>query len=692
MIGRSIPTGMNRLILSLTAVLFFLSLAGTSYAQEELDEENICHSDPSEKAAKALEKGMRSSKYDVEQRIEFLREAWATDEDCFECLFQLGMLEFWNYRSGKGDASEAEEALLELANRCPNYRDDAWYALGVLALAKKNQEKALIHFEQYLDFESDFDESFGSRRDKRIEEVRSVVEKIEFELAFWKHQDSFIPVPISELSSSDDEFLPVLSPDGSMLFFTRKELIKNKGDIVTTESEIFRVSLRDSTDFTAGMPMESPFNTGNRYGGATISIDNREMFIAAINPNPMNDRNIDIYSTKYTVNEDAQNAIEKYAWGPLTLVENINSPDGWEAQPALSPDGKELYFARINGESIRDENGNPSMDIWVSLRKADGGWSNPTLLPAPINSQAHDKAPFLHPDGKTMYFASDRKPGGGGYDIWMSRRDENGNWEAPTNFGAPINTSGNEHGLVVSANGTEAFFSSNRAGTKGLDIISFPVPEEMKPKEVFILTGNAGSIGDSLHQPTRLYLKYAQSKRVQEIEIDRLDGHFASVVETGMNEDVLLVAEGDGFSFESQIIHDRNSDTPKNRFQASISSFDEKDEKPFEIGEIQFETNSYQVSRTSQLMLAEFAEFLNRKGNYTIKVMGHTDSQGNKSENQILSENRANAVAAVLIEHGIPPAFIVSEGYGDTKPLATNSTPEGRAQNRRTEFDVQKSN
>ena len=258
----------------------------------------------------------------------------------------------------------------------------------------------------------------------------------------------------------------------------------------STESEVFYAAERvGGEEFKPGSALESPFNTGARYGGASISVDNRELYIAASNPTGRNPHNIDLYVTEYEILDQDDNGDFFYIWGPLSPVAALNTPDGWEAQPALSADGNELFFAAVNADSRQDRNGNPTMDIWSSTRSEAGEWLPAQMLPAPVNSNSNDKAPFLHPDGKTLYFASDRRPGGGGYDIWMCRRDSSGEWSEATNFGAPLNTSGDEQGLVVSTNGTEAFFSGRRDGTQGMDIIRFPVPDEMKPESVFIVQG-----------------------------------------------------------------------------------------------------------------------------------------------------------------------------------------------------------
>ena len=165
-----------------------------------------------------------------------------------------------------------------------------------------------------------------------------------------------------------------------------------------------------------------------------------------------------------------------YYWDDLKLLgPEINTVMGWESQPALSADGKELFFAsaRENSTLILTET-----LLWTSMlvgRIVLGNWGHGRKAPGCyFHIISRKKAPFLHPDGKTLYFSSNREPSGGGYDLYVTRRDSTGKWSVPVNMGAPVNTRGDEHGLVVSSTGDEAYFASRRSGTKGLDIMSFP--------------------------------------------------------------------------------------------------------------------------------------------------------------------------------------------------------------------------
>ena len=165
------------------------------------------------------------------------------------------------------------------------------------------------------------------------------------------------------------------------------------------------------------------------------------------------------------------------------------------------------------------------------------------------------------------------------------------------------------------------------------------------------------------------------------------------MVRASSEEDVLLVAEADGIAFEARVIYDHESSSPReDRVSTDIELAPSKDGEPFEIGDIQFGTNSSTINRTSELMLEIFAAYLLRNEAVGVRIKGHTDDRGNPEENQLLSEQRAQAVAQSLIGYGVASAQVTYEGLGQSSPIASNSTAEGRSLNRRTEFEIELKN
>src|SRR5205823_1028113 len=149
--------------------------------------------------------------------------------------------------------------------------------------------------------------------------------------------------------------------------------------------------------------------------------------------------------------------------------------------PSVTPDGKTLYFA-----SARDSL--TGIDIYVTEKDEKGNWSKAKKLPGTINTNGNEKSPFIHGDGKTLYFSSDSLDGLGGYDIYMCKKDASGKWGKPQNIGYPINTESDEVGFFVSTDGKTAYFSSNKINGN-FDIFSFDLYPQMRPEAVYLQKG-----------------------------------------------------------------------------------------------------------------------------------------------------------------------------------------------------------
>ena len=155
----------------------------------------------------------------------------------------------------------------------------------------------------------------------------------------------------------------------------------------------------------------------------------------------------------------------------------------------------------------------------------------------------------------------------------------------------------------------------------------------------------------------------------------------------------MLVAEADGIAFETQVLYDAQLGEPvPESVEAPVTLEAALDGEPFEIGDIQFATNSAEINRTSLLMLELFAAYLTRNDAIGVHIKGHTDDRGRPEDNQDLSERRAEQVAEALEQFGVPSSRLTHAGFGQSQPIASNETAEGRAANRRTEFEIRLDN
>lgn len=635
----------------------------------------------SAKASKWLERAKSPRPKDsLDDQMAAVREALELHPDDADAWMMLAEFQFKALRRGRLNWEDLLESLGALEELCPEGMPEAAYMRAAFHYSQEAHAEALEGFQHYLAV----DESLT--RASRRRDARAILGDLAFLVDFHRHEDLPPPLPIPQVSQPVDEYLPLLAPDGTMLFYTRMEAFKAKGDVTTTRRERFTVSHLEpaSMEFDRGTPMEHPFNAGTNFGGASLSVDNKTMVIAALNPVRDNPNNIDIFQVAYEFDYRDASGKAIYMWSELTpLGPGVNSALGWEAQPSISADGQTLLFAGARAESTPDRNGNLTMDLFLSRKAADGSWSPAEKLPPPLNSDAQDKSPFLHPDGKTLYFSSNRTPSGGGFDVWRSQRDSTGRWSEPINMGLPLNSNGDEHGLVVSTDGTQAIFASRRRGTQGLDLCAYDLPDTLKPEAVTVVKGDLGwplPEGDFT-----VSIEYVQSKRVEQIDISIDDGTFAQVVRLPEGEDVVLTVEGETVGYNSQVVH-MQGDPLGASFDMSLDIEPVDDGAPFELEDVQFATKKSQLSPKAEVILQALANRMERQPHATLDIEGHTDDVGSLRENQALSVARAQTVKNFLADQGVAPNRLSAAGFGESRPKTDNSSADGRSVNRRTEF------
>ena len=364
----------------------------------------------------------------------------------------------------------------------------------------------------------------------------------------------------------------------------------------------------------------------------------------------------------------------------IAFEENINGSRSWESQPSVSADGSTLIFASDR------KGGFSGSDLYIIQKDENGNWSGPKNLGKNINTQDNEKSPFLHPDNQTLFFASNQFPSVGGYDIFYSRKDSLGNWKKPKNIGFPINTVSDELGLFVSTDGKKAYFASNQLeGVGGWDLYSFDLYDEAKPKKVLFLKGKLKDKSNNLLQSASIQLKNIRTKENQQIFVQ--NGEYTIAVTLDDTDDILLTIHKKGYAFNSKYIStsDDEFSSPKELdFEVETLNKD----KAFRLDNIYFATNSHELNNISKEILLAFSDYLKINNTLKLAIHGHTDNVGGNSENLHLSTNRAKEVCLFLLDNNIKKDRLNFKGFGEQKPLASNETEKGRAQNRRTEFVI----
>ena len=269
----------------------------------------------------------------------------------------------------------------------------------------------------------------------------------------------------------------------------------------------------------------------------------------------------------------------------------------------------------------------------------------------------------------------------------MSQKDANGNWSEPKNLGYPINTFNDENSLLVSSGGELAYFASDRAGGFGdLDLYQFNMPKEVQPNKVNYLKGKVYDAKTKQPVPARFQLvDLATGETVVESYADEVSGEY--LVSLSIDKEYALSASFDGYLFFSENFF-LTEGTASKPFKKDIPLQKIETGKSVVLKNVFFDTDRFDLKKKSMVELDRLIVFLAKNKTVNIELGGHTDNVGSVKSNQLLSENRAKSVYNYLVENGVPEERLSSKGYGDTMPIADNSTEQGRAENRRSEFRI----
>ena len=599
------------------------------------------------------------------QKIERLIEKRAFDDAFDELRGKEEFAVFYELKAEilwvKESYFESETEALKAIDICPDNFPKAYYFLGEIAFNRKDYVNADIYLKKCIELE------IG---DPYYSDAILLYSKAIVLAEIINNPVKFNPNIVTGISTEFDEYLPIISPDQELSFFTRRLEKKSKQSITSIIVEEFTWSKKENKTFEVGSALGYPFNMESNEGGASITIDNKILYYTKCSLTPVGYKNCDIY---YVFNQDG-------SWSEVqTFSKNISKIDSWESQPTVSSDGKTIIFASDR------KGGYGKIDLY-EIQLLNGMWTASKNLGSNINSSENEKSPYLHTDGKTLFFASQNFPTLGGFDIFYSRKDSLGNWGKPQNIGYPINSMADEISLFVSTDGNTAYFASNHLdGVGGWDIYSFSLHDGAKPERVLFLKGELMDENGQVLEDVELEIKNIKTKEIITIKVDA--GTYVSSLTLDEKDDVLITVKKEGFAFNSTYIsaNDTVFKSPSS-LDISLQSLDEG--KSFAIEDIYFDNNSYELKDITKEVLVEFAKYLEINNSLVIEINGFTDNIGDASDNQILSENRSKAVRDLILLQGISESRISYKGFGESFPKSNNNTEKGRAQNRRTEFRI----
>ncbi|MFA6570128.1 MAG: OmpA family protein [Bacteroidota bacterium] len=396
--------------------------------------------------------------------------------------------------------------------------------------------------------------------------------------------------------------------------------------------------------------------------------------------------------------------IEKTETGWSTKIhfpEPINSKY-FDSDGFFTADGKAFIFTsdRPGGTGNPHDKGKGfhggyggNTDIWVCT-KTKTGWSEPINLGTTINTPYAERAAFLHPDGKTLYFSSEGHYGLGSLDVYKSVRLSGKSWtewSEPVNLGKNINTSNIDYGYRVSTEGDVAYYASS-INNNQYDIYYITLPKAAKPED-FVVT-ISGKVVDEKGKPMKAEIKWENLETKEEVgvlESDPQNGKFFIVLPAGKNYGYF--ASKEGYISVNQNVNLKNLNENK-KISINIKLISEESlitgTDTLVLNNIFFDHDSYELKSESYSELDRLMDFIKNRTKKIIQISGHTDSDGERYYNQKLSLNRAQAVVDYLVSKGIKKTNIRAKGFGPDKPVATNESEDGKAKNRRVEFNIVK--
>ena len=662
---------------------FLLLFSISFFAQEEEEgSSKFCVEIDNKKALKLYEKAIDKKKYKKPERLGFLRECLAEEPDFAEANLTMAREIVVHSKLENKSFAAAVPFFYKAIAACPKIHSEPYYYIGFNYYEEMKNDSAIKYLQYFLKFKDDDDKKFGKEYEGQIYQAKEMIKYAKKESELKKKIVPFEPKVVTGVSTKQDEYLAYISPDDKLCFFTRKIPLKSMNTVkaLDGEKEVFMLATRDKTGvFNVGEPMSPPFNTtDDNQGGCTISIDNKFLYFAMQRQEGGAQPNCDIYMS--TNEGDSWSEIKK-------IGANVNHPIYWDSQPTLSADGNALYFASDR------PGGYGGIDLYVTYKDPKTGvWGVPKNLGPKINTPGHEKTPFIHSDSETLYFSSDGLYGFGGMDIFYVRKNEKGEWMEPENIGYPINTEADDVGFFVSTDSKTGYFFSYDEGKmrgKGVgryDLYSFELYKEARPQETTFLKGEMKDKEGNKVEGAKVEIMNTVTKEKTLAVVDSTKGTFMVAVNLKKKDDVLITVKKDDYAFSSKVVSVKDASFEKQPKPVQIEVNEAKEGSSFVINNIYYNTNSADLKQESFIVLEAFAEYLNENPNIKIEIQGHTDNVGAAKANEALSANRAYTVKAYLEEKGVDGKRITAKGYGPNKPIAENSTEEGKAKNRRTEF------
>ncbi len=590
------------------------------------------------------------------QAIALLQEAIEKDRDFWEAYFRLGIT-FKSMRDFDR-SNRSFEAGLALT-RDTKVQKGFFFELGDNFLRQGEYQRAMEYLSHFLDIET--------VNKSKIAQAQLWKRNATYGLRNMAIHSQYRPRQLGDtVNHFGLQYFPVLTADEQELIFTRRMGPGPEDD------EDLVVSKKDGQgNWTVPVSISKNINSRFNEGTCTISADGRTLiFTSCIGRRGYG--NCDLFYS-YRVGEE---------WAvPVNIGPAINSP-AWESQPSLSADGRLLYF-------VSDRRGGTGgRDIYFSQKNADGQWSEAKNMGQPINTPFDEISPFIHVNGRTLFYASNGKPGFGGYDIFKTELTH-GKWDVPVNFGSPINNHEDQFSLFITADGTRGYYSHEDATKENsARLYEMTVPEELQIKyRSNFVKGVVRDKETSRPLQSRIELfDLQQNELVSVVDSDSVSGRYLMVLTKGSN--YALYVNTPGYLFQSlNFDYENEADIKPLVIDIDLSKASAAGATAV-LNNIFFDVDQYALKEHSITELNKIVDFLTKMPDVKVEIGGHTDSDGTALYNKQLSQRRAQAVVSYLIGQGIGKSRLSGKGYGAEKPVKPNDSEENKQANRRIEFKI----
>jgi outer membrane protein OmpA-like peptidoglycan-associated protein len=625
------------------------------------------YSSTSSKAIKSFEKAkeLLNERKDAEA-VKALEKAMEADPGFVEPRILLSELS-----AEKGDLESAIKMANEVAKINPDFFKGNYLNLAEWNYLAAHYAEVIPPLERYLSLP-------GISADGK-KAANRLLAAARFSAWAMEHPVPYEPKNLGKnVNSPLDEYLPSLTADEQELVITvLAPRDPSRGNDPRNMFEDFYGTKKDKGQWQPRRNLGPPVNTEGNEGAQFVSADGQYLFFTACEEYgsyPGGRKGFGSCDIFFARRINGKYGVPKNIGAPI-------SSGAWDSQPCLSADGTTLYFTSSRA------GGKGGADIWRSKMGNDGRWSAPENLGDSVNTAGNEEGPFLHPDGKTLYFSSTGHPGLGAADLFFCRIREDGKFGKAINLGYPINTKGDERDIIVNTAGNTAFVSSKREGGEGgMDIYSFDLYPAARPQAVTyvkgtVLNAESGEPLSSLIELTNLL----SGKNAALVESDPAAGQFLVCLPKGTDYALSISKPGFLFHSENFSLLESASQEP---FQLTVKLMPLKAGNKVVLKNVFFNTGSYALEQRSASELDKLVKLLQGSPELKIEIGGHTDNVGDKQKNMTLSENRAKSVFDYLVNAGIEASRLSFKGYGDSQPVADNNKEEGRAMNRRTEFKV----